>query len=576
MSRRLALPGVVLAALVTALLLFVYQVRSSGALDWDQSAHALHGLLIASDARSGDLLAVLLDSYKQVYWPFLHSWLTAIAFLVVGPGTVPARSVSLVCFVLLVVAVFLAGRAMSGGPAVAERDGETCGLIAAVLTLTSPPLLGFATNVMLEVPALAAFVATLYARFALRQRSARPPAYWLLGAMVMITYFLKANYGLLLLMVFAADALIDARFRLRSLLRREHAYALAPVVVLSAVWFAYLPKLGATWTMLVNQPYGTASPWTAEGLLYYPRALVHLSGSFPVFVVLLVSLVAAWRLRSDPNVRLLLLVIVIQFAIGELHHTKVERHLFPVLPAMFLLAGCLLVAGWRRWVSGRSRRGAVVTGAATTFSMAVIAAAQGRAIALHAAPQALPKAAAESLGMIAAAVRAGAPALVVATTGGRLGGPSIDWYLATHERLLSPEQSGAINEIVDVPHERRLAGAVGRSPFPRGIRSDIVHALTRYERPATTRSISLGVPTLGADSAEARSAFDDALATGQFTSVVAITPDDNSGTYRLPFLLPSLTRAGFTAVETRTLADPPSRVDVFRRTGGTGSKPDSR
>ncbi len=568
MKRRLALPAIVLAALVTAVLLFVYQVRQAGALDWDQSAHALHGLLIASDARSGDWIAVLLDSYKQVYWPFLHSWLTAVAFLVVGPGNVAARSVSLVCFVILVVAVFLAGRAMRGGRAVAAPDGDACGFLAAVLTLTSPPLLGFATNVMLEIPALAALVATLFVRFELRRRGARPAAYALVGAAIMVTYFLKANYGLLLLIVFAADALIEASFRPRSLLTRQHAYTLAPIVVSGAVWFAYLPKLTATWTMLVNQPYGTASAWTAEGLLYYPRALVHMSGSLPVFLLLLVSLVAAWRLRDDPNVRLLLLLVVLQFGIGEFHHTKVERHLFPMFPAMFILTGCVMVAGWRRWPRARSGRGSgrglVAMVAAAAITIAAVAVAQARAIAVQAVPQALSRPAGDALDSIAAAVRAGAPALVAATTGGRLGGPSIDWYLASHERLLSPDQSGAINEIVDVPHERRVAAAAGHWPLPRTLRSALVHALGRYEQPGVTRSITFGVPTLGADSAEARRGFDDALVSGQFGSVVAVTPADNSGSYPLPFLLPSLIRAGLQATSTQLFAGPMVRLTVFR------------
>src|SRR5262249_43232579 len=153
-------------------------------------------------------------------------------------------------------------------------------LVAAVLTLTSAPLLASATAVMLEIPALLALVITLYARFVLWRDSPRPAAHVVLGVAVMITYFLKSNYGLLLLLALTADALIEARFRLRRLFTREHAFALAPVVMIGALWFAYPPKITATWAMLVNAPVGPASIWSADGLLYYPRALVRQSGSW--------------------------------------------------------------------------------------------------------------------------------------------------------------------------------------------------------------------------------------------------------------------------------------------------------
>src|SRR5262245_60778309 len=65
---------------------------------WDEAAHAIRGLVIAEDLQSGDWLGFLYDTYRQVYWPPLHSWLAASEFLSWAPTPVVIRTVSLVMF----------------------------------------------------------------------------------------------------------------------------------------------------------------------------------------------------------------------------------------------------------------------------------------------------------------------------------------------------------------------------------------------------------------------------------------------------------------------------------------------
>src|SRR5689334_9994264 len=52
----------------------------------DEGVHALKGVQFADDFQRGDWLGLLLDSYRQVLYPPLHSWLIAIAYLVNGPS----------------------------------------------------------------------------------------------------------------------------------------------------------------------------------------------------------------------------------------------------------------------------------------------------------------------------------------------------------------------------------------------------------------------------------------------------------------------------------------------------------
>ena len=41
-------------------------------------------------------MGLLIDSYFQIYWPPLHSWLIGIPFLLMGPDLEVARAVSVV------------------------------------------------------------------------------------------------------------------------------------------------------------------------------------------------------------------------------------------------------------------------------------------------------------------------------------------------------------------------------------------------------------------------------------------------------------------------------------------------
>ena len=92
----------------------------------------------------------------------------------------------------------------------------------------------------------------------------------------------------------------------------------------------------------MTEPYGL------EGVLYYPYAFYHLSGSVWFCALFLLSLLVAYAFRRDRNVRFLLVLVILQMVMGELHHDKVERHIFPILPALFLLAGYAAAEGWTR------------------------------------------------------------------------------------------------------------------------------------------------------------------------------------------------------------------------------------
>ncbi len=543
----LAVGGVALGA---GWSVYMNRLLPSGGFHWDEATHALHGLLIAQDLHARDWLAFAYDSYRQVYWPPLYSWLTGAAFLVFGPTTVVARSVSLVAFVLLAPVLFLSGREL------ANANRNLVGAVAGALALTSVPFAEHAAMAMIECWALLAFSLTLLAYMRLGRAGTTPRAHALLGLMVMLTYFLKANYGLLLLLGIVLALLIEADFRPRALRTRANGYAIAPVVVLGALWFAYPPKVLSTLQALINQPWGGAEARGFAGLLFYPRAFWRLSGSVWIVLLLLASLAAAWEQRRGRNVRLLMVLAIGPFVIGMLHHTKLDRHLLPVFPPLFLLAARATGEAWTRLADRRFAR---------VVAAGVLAGMFGLQAKMALCPPPNPRIAGETqeiFAYVASLVRLARPALVLGTMGVSPGPPMIDWRLVVDERLLAVTCAGSISQEAI---ERRNAAVLNRMPRLFGLRDELLRVTTRYyDAGRVPRSFYLGLPTdidpVGFDSWLGRT-----LGGTQFGGVVVITSLAEGARYPLAFVAPGLERAGLSASSSRVFEAAGLRVGLYTR-----------
>ena len=250
MNRRLIHALIIIATVFTGWRIYTLMIVPAGPFRWDEAAHALRGVLITEDLREGSWLGFLLDTYRQVYWPPLHSWLTGLAFLVAGSSMVAARTCSLVAYLLTVPLLYLAARSMR------KTGRELAGLTAVILFLTSPPLIDFASQCMLEVPGLFAVSLTILIYFRVCRDDVPAWKHVLLGLGIAFAYFVKSNYGILLLLTIVFSLLSKARFRPRALLTRANYYMALPMVVIFPLWFAYPKKLIATWEAMVNVPWG--------------------------------------------------------------------------------------------------------------------------------------------------------------------------------------------------------------------------------------------------------------------------------------------------------------------------------
>lgn len=530
-------------------------ILPSGDFGWDEAAHALRGLIIARDLEQGDWLSFLYDSYRQVYWPPVHSWLTGIAFLLGGTNTVAARTVSLVTFVMASWGIYVAGLLLR------KQNAEMGAIIALILFISCPSLISFAGKSMLEIPGLFALILAFVVHFKLIQARSSPPAYVLLGLAVAATYFVKSNYGVLLFLALLISWLIDAKFRPRLLFRRTHIYTVLPLIIIFLIWFAYPAKLAETWRTMLNRPFGGVEPFSAAGLLFYPSAFFRVLGSVWIGGLLLVSAVVGLRFSQNKNIRFLIVLVLTQIAIGQIHHTKVDRHLFPILPALFLLSGYVLADWWDR--AGQDTK--IVKFWAPRVILAFLVLNSVNLFITSLKPSSIEYDS-QVIGYVAGSIRSYESTLIICSVDLRNPSPPVlDWHLVAEENLLAVTQAGASTNWEAV-HE--FGRRIKNRNLPAWIRDRLLQVITRADFPQQTRSLYLGLPpnTGYSRSREGFSAFMGIMADlYPFDSIVAITSLESEARYPVDFIDFGLRQMGLDRASTKSFQTNNVRVDVYRR-----------
>lgn len=531
-------------------------ILPSGAFGWDEAAHALRGLIIADDIKQGDWLGFLYDSYRQVYWPPGHSWLTGIAFLIGEPSTVTARAVSLISFVMAASAIYLAALQLT------KRNSELAAIIAGTLFMTSPSLITFASLSMLEIPGLLFLILTFLAYFKLSHAPGSPPRpYVLLGLAITATYFIRSNYAILVFLAIFINSLIEAEFRPQSLLTRNNLYAVLPMLVVFPIWFAYPPKLIDTWRMLINQPVGVTDPFSLGGFLFYPLAFFRVSGSVWTFALLLSSLVLGLRFRHDKNIRFLIALVLIQVFIGQVHQTKVDRYVFPAMPALFLLAGYVFARWWNSGNQGKTR----MWSWGPRLAVAVIFCSSVNLFVNSLRPSSMSYDS-DVIRYIAAAAPENDTTLLIGSMDMHNPSPPVlDWHLAVEQDLMAATQSGAT---VDWEVVQKLAANLNGRVIPTWLSDTILPVLSRGEHSRRIRSLYLGLPSYASysQSPEAFNAFLPVIAnTYPFDCAIVITSLAPEARYPVDFIDPGLQRIGLQSVSNKKFQTGNIRVDVYRR-----------
>ena len=539
-------------------LVFSVFVRPDRDPRWDEAAHALLGALVAHDLRAHDLTGLVLDTYRQVWWPPLHSLGLGFAFLMAGTSMETARALSVVAYVMLAPVLFLTGRL------VAPRKRTLAGGVAAALALSSPALVTYAAEVMLEAPgALAIGLTMLLYAWLERSPGAPPRAHALVGVAVVLTYLVKTNYGVLVLLAIILTRLLEARFRPRPLLARRNFHLLLPIALFAVVWFAYPAKAVSTWNALVNLPTGEEVGGLA-GLLYYPRAFVDLAGSWWMALLLCAGLAAAWTMRREPGVAFLAVLALTQFTLGEFHHTKAVRHVIPMFPPMFVLAGVTAARLWSR-VSAY--------GGSVRFATAAIALGVA---SLHAATLARrewtppePRDGTAVERHVAALARLHAPVLVLGTRAAYPMPPGIDWHLVARERVFPVTAAGSA---MDPRQDRELARRVAEAPLPELLRARALGVLERYDAPSGSRSLHVA-DRFPEESEQFARVLERTIENARPCAIIALDATPDTSGYSAAYFAPPILGSGYEESSKQEFPEAATRVHVYRDVTGSGCRP---
>ncbi len=320
-----------------ALWLFLLVLQRKGDFGWDAAAHTLWGFLVYQDVSQGKWISLLIDTYRQVYWPFMHSWFVAVSMISLGANSVASRLVSLVAYAITGVVLGLLARRT------APRSSFPSIAVAVGLWLTMTGFLfEYATEALIESLAIAVTAVSLLALARAIERDTQS-AYMLAGTAAMFTYFTKTGFGIVLILATAVAALLYHRRHGSPNLRRNSISYLSPIVVLSTLWFAYPPKVIATINALINRRQGP-KVLSVEGLFFHFEQLIRWWDAttyteLAIAVILILSLVFSFRLKKTAFLYVIVAYIVVAFALHTASHTKDMKHIVKVLPWTFLLVG---------------------------------------------------------------------------------------------------------------------------------------------------------------------------------------------------------------------------------------------
>ncbi len=521
------------------------------ACHWDEVAHTIFGANIYYDLIQKDILNVLFDIYRQVYWPPVHSVLVGAAFCFTGLDLIPARSISLLLFLIMAWLLVQTARDLScNRPYIA-------GITALILTLSTPSLILFSAMAMLETPGMFFMVLSFFIYFKICRNDKPEKAHLLLGMAVTLTYFTKQHYAVLVAITILFNEIIEHRFCIRPLFNRRNYYAVLPLGISLLIWFAYPPKFISALKSLISFSWGIEDTYSLDGLLFYPRALIEFYGSAFILAVHCFCAAFAVKYFNDKRIRFLLLFVITFSVISELHHNKAARHIIPMIPAMILLTSHIAAQMWHSssrfkiMAKVRVRKIFIVT--VLCFSLFVIASSYRRPY---------EQSHMEISDRILEIARGKAQVLILGSMDLHLQNPPmIDWQLITELENFDPPQAGIATSSAEA---RKLQRALDRFSAPEWLIDALGPILARSSHIGKSRSIYLGNYPFNYKTREAFDLFfQETIKKGGYARVIIATSLNQKAKFPFAYFSPSLKKAGF--LEKSTSLIPGGRINEYVR-----------
>lgn len=341
---------VLAAILLAGGLIFVNQIAAGDVFNKEEAQHALYGLWLWRDISVLDWGAFLYDTGRQMVWPFLHSWILSIFFFIFGVSYTTARLLSLILFMGSIVLVYFLSAHFS------KRLGPRIGVVSVMLALTSPIMLRFAAENMLEGLGAFLFLSAVYTYVICEERKITLE-YVLLAFLVGLSIYTNYMYAYLMIpafLVMTITKLGPIYFGAIRLKRKGEKKAmrffwwayrklivLFVFLLLTGIWFSFSfsRKLLLLFASIFKYSGGVRLEGWGQVLSYYPKVIIqYLSFSPWLGVFLLLSLFMPFIANRYRLVNKL--YIFVWTVLGLLALTipaKAPQMLYIVVPFIFMI-----------------------------------------------------------------------------------------------------------------------------------------------------------------------------------------------------------------------------------------------
>ena len=341
MNRAFA--AAVIAAGCASVWLAIQAHSSHWTMEADESVHAIDGLRLYDDLHHGRAGAFLKDTYFSERWqppvndhlrwyPFVHSWVLAASFLIMGPSDFSARLPSV---------VFLFGSALlfyAIAWRIAPSHKPVSGLLAVLFLLTAPNIVSFfATGVTEAVVFFACYLALLAYLWFLEKPESSGRA-MLTGAAVAAAILTKYDHGILLALAIGVFEIGRARFNLRTM----PWPMLGAAAIILAAWFAHPDKIAALLDASRHPFMGNLRNALADDAVTW---FVEYSSDPVIAMLMIFSIAGAYRYRHTRSIPAVWTFAVVSSLFLMTRGRFRHRYNIVEAPAFVLLVAALL-PGW--------------------------------------------------------------------------------------------------------------------------------------------------------------------------------------------------------------------------------------
>ncbi len=349
-------------------LLFVTRLVMADAFSKEEAQHALYSLWLYKDLKALDFGAFWYDTNRQVFWPFFHSWVGALFFLVFGVNFFAARFLSFLCFAATLFLMYLAGGRFAG-----ERSGWKIGSLAVVMALTSPIMLRYSVANGLESLGALIFMATFYL-YSIYEERKLTSEYALLAVLLGLSIYTNYLYAYLILPAFIVMTLgkLGPLFCEVNNLRQKGERAAFPfvwwayrkIIILLVLaffvsfWFfsnTFSRKILLLLQAIFRYSGGEQVPGFWNNLLYYPKAIIGSYAFSPWLgaILLLAVFVPFLGLKFRHFGKLYTFIWVALVLTTLTIPTKAPQFIYLIAPFLYIVFSILVVDVYERLNNAR-------------------------------------------------------------------------------------------------------------------------------------------------------------------------------------------------------------------------------